>query len=86
MRYDFQHNRQFFEQGLSTNSANCPKNGSTETEFQCGLKEYFVLFNVERSHQSLSSGAPGKVYEVAAGGGAGRVGTDKKTEHADRIN
>ena len=54
------------------------KGYSTAAELQCGLKEYFVLFNVERSHQSLGYSTPDKVYRAAAGGGARIVDKHKK--------
>ena len=38
------------------------------SEFPCELKEYYILFNVERTHRS-----PDKVYREAIGGGAGIV-------------
>ena len=46
------------------------KGYSTAAELRCGLKEYFVLFNDERPHQSLGYSTPDKVYLAAAGGGA----------------
>jgi putative transposase len=46
------------------------KGYATAAELQCGLKEYFVLFNVERTHQLLGYSTPDKVYRTAVGGGA----------------
>ena len=46
------------------------KGYSTATELQCGLKKYFIEYNVERSHQSLGYSTPDKVYRTASGGGA----------------
>jgi len=46
------------------------KGYSTAAELQCGLKEYFLLFNVEKSHQSLGYSTPDNFYQTARGGGA----------------
>ena len=46
------------------------KGYATVAELQCGLKKYFIEFNVERSHQSLGYSTPDKVYRAAVGGGA----------------
>jgi putative transposase len=46
------------------------KGYATAAELQCGLKEYFVLFNDGRMHQSLGYSTPDKVYRTATGGGA----------------
>ena len=54
------------------------KGYSTTAELLYGLKEYFVLFNVERPHQSLGYSTPDKVYRAAAGGGARIVDKYKK--------
>ena len=54
------------------------KGYSTAAELQCGLKEYFVLFNAERLRQSLGYSTPDKVYRAAAGGGARIVDKYKK--------
>ena len=42
----------------------------TAVELQCGLNEYFVLFNIERPYQSLGYSTPDKVYRAAVGDGA----------------
>jgi putative transposase len=42
----------------------------TMPELQTGLTEYFVFYNTERTHQSLSYGTPDQVYATASGGGA----------------
>ena len=44
------------------------KGYATSAELQCGLKDYFVLVNVERTHQSLGYSTPDKVYRTAVGG------------------
>ena len=49
------------------------KGYATPAELHCGLKEYFLLFNVDRPHQSLGYSTPDKVYQTASGGGAGIV-------------
>ena len=46
------------------------KGYSTAAELQCGLKKYFIEYNVERPHQSLGYSTPVKVYRAAVGGGA----------------
>jgi putative transposase len=46
------------------------KGYATAAELQCGLKEYFVLFNDGRTHKSLGYSTPDKVYRTASGGGA----------------
>ena len=46
------------------------KGYATAAELQSGLKEYFVLFNDGRPHQSLGYSTPDKVYRAAVGGGA----------------
>ncbi len=35
-----------------------------------GLSEYFIFYNDERSHQSLSNQTPNRVYESGQGGRA----------------
>ena len=44
-----------------------------QVNLACHLKEYFLLFNVDRPHQSLGYSTPDKVYQTASGGGAGIV-------------
>jgi len=46
------------------------KGYTSPKELQCGLKEYFLLYNNERPHQSLGYSTPDKVYRTASGGGA----------------
>ena len=46
------------------------KGYATAAELKCGLKEYSVLFNDGRTHQSLGYSTPDKVYRTASGGGA----------------
>jgi putative transposase len=50
----------------------------TMPELHLGLTEYFVFYNTERPHQSLSYRTPQQVYTTANGGGARIV--DKFTE------
>ena len=57
------------------------KGYSTTAELLYGLKEYFVLFNVERPHQSLGYSTPDKVYRAAVGGGARIVDKYKKKKN-----
>jgi putative transposase len=45
-----------------------------------GLTEYFVLYNTERPHQSLSYDTPDQVYRTANGGGARIVDKYSETE------
>ena len=54
------------------------KGYSTAAELQCGLKEYFFLFNDWRPHQSLGYSTPDKVYRAATGGGAKIVDNYRK--------
>jgi putative transposase len=51
---------------------------STATELQCGLKKYFIDYNVGRPHQSLGYSTPEKVYRAASGGGARMVDKYRK--------
>lgn len=46
------------------------KGYSTMGELQAGLKEYFLLYNGERPHQSLGNKTPDVVYQTGIGGGA----------------
>ena len=46
------------------------KGYATVPEVQMGLKEYFVFYNTERTHQSLDYGTPDVIYQTASGGGA----------------
>ena len=54
------------------------KGYATLPELLLGLTEYFVFYNTERSHQSLSYSTPDVVYQTASGGGASIV--DKFSE------
>ena len=54
------------------------KGYATPAELHCGLKEYFLLFNVSRLHQSLGYSKPDRVYPTASGGGARIVHKYKK--------
>jgi SAM-dependent methyltransferase len=46
------------------------KGYATTAKLQCGLTEYFVLFNDGRMHHSLGYSTPDKVYQAAVGDGA----------------
>lgn len=46
------------------------KGYATVPEVQMGLKEYFVFYNTERTHQSLDYSTPDVIYQTASGGGA----------------
>jgi putative transposase len=46
------------------------KGYATVPEVQMGLKEYFVFYNTERTHQSLDYNTPNVAYRAASGGGA----------------
>lgn len=39
-------------------------------DLQMGLTEYFIFYNVERTHQSLNYRTPDKVYQTGSDGGA----------------
>ena len=56
----------------------------TMPELHQGLTEYFVFYNTERTHQSLSYCTPEQVYTTASGGGARIV--DKFTERKTTLN
>jgi len=45
------------------------KSYATPAELHCGLKEYFLLFNVNRPSQSFGDSTPDKIYRTATGGG-----------------
>ena len=40
-------------------------------ELLMGLTEYFVFYNTQRPHQSLSYNTLGNIYQSASGGGGG---------------
>ncbi len=46
------------------------KGYATMSELLIGLTEYFVFYNTERPHQSMSYDTPDQVYRTASGGGA----------------
>jgi putative transposase len=46
------------------------KGYGSAAELQQGLKEYFVLYKSERTHQSLNYSTPDEVYRSGKGGGA----------------
>jgi putative transposase len=47
-----------------------PKNYAIVTELLLGLTKYFIFYNSERFHQSLSYKTPDEVYQSGTGGGA----------------
>ena len=47
-----------------------PKNYAIVAELLLGLVEYFIFYNSERFHQSLSYKTPDEVYKAGIGGGA----------------
>ena len=49
------------------------KGYATLPELLLGLTEYFIFYNMERTHQSLDYGTPNLVYRTAGGGGASIV-------------
>ena len=53
------------------------------SELLIGLTEYFVYYNQERPHQSLSYNKPDKIYQSARGGGAKFVDKNSKAEKTD---
>ena len=53
------------------------------SELLIGLTEYFVYYNQERPHQSLSYNTPDKIYQSASGGGAKIVDKYSKAEETD---
>lgn len=56
------------------------KGYATMSELLIGLTEYFVYYNTERPHQSLSYDTPDEVYRTASGGGARIVDKYNATE------
>ena len=58
------------------------KGYATMAELLIGLTEYFVFYNTERPHQSLSYSKPDRVYQTANGGGAEIVDKYIKAEKA----
>ena len=57
---------------------------ATMSELQIGLTEYFVFYNTERPHQSMSYITPDQTYRTACGGGAKIVDKYSKLEK-DRL-
>ena len=56
------------------------KGYATMPELLIGLTEYFVFYNTERPHQSMSYDTPDQVYRTASGGGAKIVDKYSKLE------
>ncbi len=56
------------------------KGYATLPELLLGLTEYFVFYNMERTHQSLDYRTPDEVYRTATGGGARIVDKFAETE------
>ena len=56
------------------------------SELLIGLTEYFVLYNTERTHQSLGYDTPDQVYRTASGGGARIVDkySEKEKTHSEK--
>jgi putative transposase len=56
------------------------------SELLLGLTEYFVFYNTERPHQSLSYDTPDQVYRTASGGGARIVDkySEKEKTHSEK--
>ena len=53
------------------------------SELLIGLTEYFLYYNKERPHQSLSCNTLDKTYQSASGGGAKFVDKYSKAEKTD---
>lgn len=62
------------------------KGYATLSELLIGLTEYFVNYNTERPHQSLSYDTPDQVYRTASGGGARIVDmfSEKEKSHSEK--
>ncbi len=56
------------------------KGYATMSELLIGLTKYFVFYNTERPHQSMSYSTPDQVYRTASGGGAKIVDKYSKLE------
>jgi len=56
------------------------KGYNTMSELLIGLKEYFVFYNTERTHQSLDYNTPDHAYRTASNGGAMIVDKYSKKE------
>ena len=56
------------------------KGYATVPELLLGLTEYFVFYNMERTHQSLDYSTPHEVYQTASSGGARIVGKFSERE------
>jgi len=56
------------------------KGYATMSDLLLRLTEYFVLYNTERTHQSLGYGTPDEVYRTARGRGAKIVDKFGETE------
>lgn len=53
------------------------------SELLIGLTQYFVFYNTQRPHQSLSYSTPDNIYQSASGGGARIVDKYRETAKAD---
>ncbi|CAH1073934.1 Integrase [Candidatus Nitrotoga sp. 1052] len=60
------------------------KGYATMPELLLGLTEYFVFYNMERTHQSLDYSTPDEVYRTACGGGASIVDKYGARKEIDR--
>jgi putative transposase len=56
------------------------KGYATVSELLIGLTKYFIFFNAERAHQSMSYKTPDQAYGTASGGGAKIVDKYSKPE------
>ncbi len=56
------------------------KGYATMSELLIGLTKYFIFYNTERPHQSMSYDTPDQVYRTASGGGAMIVDKYSKPE------
>ncbi len=64
-----------------------PKNYVVVPELLLGLVEYFMFYNIERSHQSLSYKTLNEVYRTGDGGGAKIVDhfSDKRVSSEEEV-
>ena len=58
------------------------------SELLIGLTQYFVFYNTQRPHQSLSYSTPDNIYQSASGGGARIVDKYRETAkaHAEMVS
>ena len=61
------------------------KGYATMSELQAGLKEYFILYNEKRPHQSLGYKTPDVVYQTGIGGGAMMVDKFSRAEEEPSV-